>query len=105
MNVLKNLVLIVRLFMNIKKEIRIMSQQMQNLTREVEENTTVVSSAIALIEGLAEEIRANATDQEALQALADRLDASGQSLADAVAANTRAADEDEDEGEDETDPA
>ena len=70
-----------------------MTIQMDALTREVEEQTTVVDSAITLLESLAEEIRANAADQVALGELADRLDASGTALADAVAANTKAATE------------
>lgn len=70
-----------------------MSIQMEDLTREVEEQTTVVDSAITLLSTLAEEIRANAADQVALGELANRLDASGAALADAVAANTKAADE------------
>ena len=70
-----------------------MATDITALTREVEENTTVVESAIALLDTLAAEIRANVTDQAALEELADKLDANSNRLADAVAANTAAEEE------------
>ena len=61
------------------------------LTAEVERNTAVDQSAIALLNGLASQIEALKTDPEALQGLADQLKGSSNALADAVAANTPAA--------------
>lgn len=58
------------------------------LTAEVERNTEVDASAIALLTGLAAQIEALKTDPAALQALADQMRGSSDSLAAAVAANT-----------------
>jgi septal ring factor EnvC (AmiA/AmiB activator) len=67
-----------------------MSAALDRLTTEVSETATVVDSAIALISGLADQIRALQTDPAALAALADALDAKQAELAAAVAANTPA---------------
>jgi len=61
------------------------------LTAEVARNTEVDSSAIALLNGLAAQIEALKTDPVALQALADTMRGSSDSLAAAVVANTPAA--------------
>ena len=61
------------------------------LTAEVERNTTVDESAIALLTGLAAQIEALKTDPVALQALADTMKGSSDALAAAVLANTPAA--------------
>ena len=61
------------------------------LTAEVERNTTVDESAIALLTGLAAQIEALKTDPAALQALADTMRGSSDALAAAVLANTPAA--------------
>lgn len=69
---------------------------MINLTRlrtEVQELKTAQESAKALISGLSQKIRENKDDQAALDALADELDASTNSLSQAVVENTPAADE------------
>ena len=58
------------------------------LTSEVAELRTVNESAVALIAGLAQEIRDNIGNEDALNALADEIDASTNSLAAAVAENT-----------------
>jgi len=65
-----------------------MSAQLDTLTQEVTEMSTVVDSAIVLINGLAAQIVELKDDPAALQALADSLDAKANSLAAAVAANT-----------------
>jgi small-conductance mechanosensitive channel len=70
-----------------------MSEQLDTLTREVEETGTVVDSAVVLITGLAEEIRTLKNDPAALEELAAKLDAQQAALSAAVAANT-VADED-----------
>jgi chromosome segregation ATPase len=60
------------------------------LTAEVERNTAVDQSAIALLTGLAAQIEALKTDPAALQTLADQLKGSSDALAAAVVANTPA---------------
>lgn len=70
-------------------EIHVMAD-LSRLTQEVSENTAVINSAITLINGLAEQIRALSTDPAALNALADQLDAQSNALASAVAENTPA---------------
>jgi chromosome segregation ATPase len=58
------------------------------LTAEVERNTAVDQSAIALLNGLAAQIEALKTDPIALQNLADTMRGSSDALAAAVTANT-----------------
>lgn len=65
-----------------------MSNELDALTTEVERNTTVDQSAIALLTGLAAKIEAMKTDPAALQALADSMRGSSDALAAAVLANT-----------------
>ena len=65
-----------------------MSAELDRLTTEVAENTTVIESAITLINRLADQIRNNTTDPAALTALADSLDSEANKLGAAVAANT-----------------
>lgn len=65
-----------------------MSAELDRLTTEVTEMSGVVDSAVALIGGLADQIRQLQTDPAALAALADSLDAKANELAAAVAANT-----------------
>ncbi len=67
---------------------RKMSAELDRLTTEVAETRNVVDSAILLIKSLADQIRDNADDPAALNALADTLDAQQADLAEAVAANT-----------------
>lgn len=66
----------------------IMASDLTQLTQEVNENTTVIGSAITLIEGLAAKIEELKNDPAALQALADQLDAQSNALAAAVQAHT-----------------
>lgn len=58
------------------------------LQASVNETTTVEQSAITLIDGLADQIRALSTDPAALAALADQLSTQSAALAADVAANT-----------------
>lgn len=67
------------------------SKMFENLQAEVANNTTVESSAIALIKGLAAQITAAGTDPAALAAIVSTLQANDTALAAAVAANTVAA--------------
>lgn len=63
---------------------------LDRLTQEVAETSTAIDSALALITGLAEQIRQLEPTQEALDSFADELDAKQQEIAAAVAANTPA---------------
>jgi hypothetical protein len=61
------------------------------LQSEVSRNTSVVGSALALIQGFAAQLAAAGTDPQALAALQAQLTANDDQLAAAVAANTPAA--------------
>lgn len=65
-----------------------MTVELDRLTTEVAETRGVVDSAIALIGGMAQQIRDLSNDPAALTALADELDAQTNALAAAVAANS-----------------
>ena len=65
-----------------------MSQALDNLKKEVTETKGAVASILALVEGLAQQIRDNAEDPVALNAMADELDQQQQAIAAAVTANT-----------------
>ncbi len=60
------------------------------LTAQVAANTEVEASAIVLIQGLADQLAAAATDPVAITALADQLKLSAQTLAGVIVANTPA---------------
>jgi len=70
-------------------ENRIMAA-LDDLTAEVEENTSVVASAVTLLKGLKEKLDAAGTDPVKLKALSNQLDTQNKALAEAVAANTPA---------------
>jgi hypothetical protein len=61
------------------------------LTASVAQNTTVIGSALTLINGFAAQLAAAGTDPVALAALQTQLNQSDTALAAAVAANTPAA--------------
>ena len=82
------LLFVVALTLKQSKRIKCMNQAFERLTTEVAELRGVNESAVALITGLAAQIRDAAGNEEALNALADSLDAETNRLADAVAANT-----------------
>lgn len=63
---------------------------LSRLQTDVANNTSVTQSAVTLIQGLADAIRAAGTDQAALDSLANDLEASSSALAAAVSANTPA---------------
>lgn len=67
-----------------------MKNELERLRLEVEQTESAVDSAVALISGLSEQIRATAGDRDAANSLADRLDSSVNKLGAAVAANTPA---------------
>lgn len=72
----------------ILERILIMSAALDRLTAEVAETKTAVASVLALVAGLAQQIRDNTDDPVALNKLADDLDAAQTEIADAVTANT-----------------
>lgn len=66
------------------KGFRTMAQGLGRLRAEVEEIKDRTDAAIAVMAGLAQEIRDNVADEAALNALADELDAEGDKLAAAI---------------------
>lgn len=70
---------------------QIMSSQLDALTSQVAQVETVEQSAVTLIKGLADQLKAISNDPVAILALADRLHTSSDALAAAVTANTPAA--------------
>lgn len=67
-----------------------MSAQLDSLTAQVTENTSVEASAIALLNNLHDMLVAAGTDPAKLSSLASTLKTSGDALAAAVVANTPA---------------
>lgn len=63
-------------------------QDIDRLKTAVERNSTVSGSAVALIQGLAQQIRDAGDDPAELKALAESIEAQAQGLADAITANT-----------------
>lgn len=61
------------------------------LTTAITNQTTVDDSAIALIQGLADQLREIPATQAAINDLASQLDAKRQALVDAITANTPSA--------------
>lgn len=91
-----------KLLLLIIKNQTIMSVELDKLEKEVQENGTVISSAVTLISGLKTELQAVKDELAAqgvtsakLNELADALDANEQALATAVAANTSSEEEEE----------
>ena len=68
-----------------------MSVELDALEVQVAENTNLEASAIALIQGLADQIAAAGNDPAKIAALSTQLKASATALAAAITANTPAA--------------
>lgn len=68
-----------------------MSQQMDDLTKQVAANTTVIEGAVSLIAGLRQQIIDAGTDPAKLQALTDSMAAEDAKLSAALVDNTPAA--------------
>jgi tRNA A37 threonylcarbamoyladenosine dehydratase len=73
------------------KEGTFIMSAIDDLTTQVAANTTVEQSAITLIQGLADALKAAGTDPVKLAALATQLKTSQTALAAAITANTPAA--------------
>ena len=65
-----------------------MSGELDDLVAKVAANTTVIGSAIVLLQTLKAKLDAAGTDPAALAALSAELGAKDQALADAIVANT-----------------
>lgn len=68
-----------------------MSTELDALTAQVAQNTSVEASAVTLIQGLAAQLAAAGTDPAKLSALQSQLNTSATALAAAITANTPAA--------------
>ena len=68
-----------------------LATELDELTLKVTETSTVIASAIVLIQGLKAKLDAAGTNPAALKALSDSLAASDVALAAAIVANTPAA--------------
>lgn len=68
-----------------------LEKKMDELKAQVAANRTVIASALALINGIADRITAAGTDKQALADLASSLKSDDDALAAAVSANTPAA--------------
>jgi hypothetical protein len=75
----------------IEGAITLMRAELLALQQQVQRDTEITSSAVTLLNGLAQQIREFKDDPVALAGLADSLEANNKALADAVAANTPAA--------------
>ena len=90
----------------LQKEVAKMSPEVEKIVGEVAETRTAVSSILALVAGMATQIRDNVDDRAALLSLADDLDAEQARIAEAVTANTPDGGQQTDGGTDtNTDPA
>jgi chromosome segregation ATPase len=76
------------LLYSLKERIRRMSAALDRLTQEVAETRSVNDSLLTLLAGLSEQIRDNAGNEDALNDLADQLDAEQTRLAAAVEENS-----------------
>jgi hypothetical protein len=72
------------------RSLRKIMADLTSLQQQVAENTQVETSAVTLIKGIADRLKAAGTDPVALQTLQDQLHASAAALAAAIAANTPA---------------
>ncbi len=70
------------------RELKKMSAELDRLTSEVAQSRAATDSVLVLVAGLAQQIRDNATDPAALNALADSLDQQQADIAAAVTDNT-----------------
>jgi len=82
------------------ERIIIMAQaDLERLKASVERNTSATASALALIQGMSQQLRDAKDDPEEIAALADMLDSQATALSEAVTANTPVAEGGTGEGE------
>lgn len=77
-----------RIIRLLRREVVVIMANLDMLTQQVAENTSVEASAIELLQGLSEKLTAAATDPVALQALIDEMNNSADALAEAITSNT-----------------
>ncbi len=75
---------------NLTERLNPMALDRSRLSSEIAENNSAIQSAVTLINQIAQELRDAAGNQDAVNALADQLDAQSNALAAAVVANTPA---------------
>ena len=76
---------------HVERDTHSMTKELEDLKAQVQANTDAEQSAITLLKSLSDQLTAAADDPAAVRALADQLKSSGDSLAAAIVANTRAA--------------
>ena len=81
----------IQLLTTLNEKVNNMATSLDTLTTAVTTNTSVIDSAIALINGIAAQITAAGTDPVALASLVSSLKSEDDALAAAVVANTPAA--------------
>lgn len=86
----EKLSLIIALLQSNDGKLTAMTAALDKLTLEVAETKEVMASAVVMIAGLADQIRALKDDPAALEALAGELDGAQAALAAAISANTPA---------------
>lgn len=69
-----------------------MSDELDKLIQDVQENNDLIDSAKTLLGNIKKQLDDAGTDKTKLKALSDSLDTKDQELADAIVANTPAAD-------------
>lgn len=89
--IIKKLDTIISMLSDIKQKEVIIMADLTGLTEQVAANTEVEQSAVVLLQGLADLLKAAGTDPVALQTLQDQLKTSADALAAAIVANTPAA--------------
>jgi cell division septum initiation protein DivIVA len=89
--IFKKLDLIIFLLKTLLRKEHVMSQELEALQAQVQENTDLEASAITLIQGIAAQLEAAKEDPAKVQALAESLKASAANLSAAIVANTPAA--------------
>jgi len=82
---------ILEILEKIERREKIMSAELDALTTQVTANESLEQSAITLIQGIAAQLAAIKDDPAKIQALADSLKASADTLSAAIVANTPAA--------------
>ena len=88
--ILKKLDLTIFLLKTILRKEHVMSQELEALQAQVQQNEDLEASAITLIQGIANQLAAAKEDPAKIQELADGLKASAANLSAAIVANTQA---------------
>jgi chromosome segregation ATPase len=76
------------LIFNLAERQHTMALDLTRLQAEIAENNSAIASAVTLLNQIADELRAQSGNQDAVNALADQLSGQSDALAAAVVANT-----------------